>query len=129
MDAALAEASKKRERARAAGDDPVPWVEAIEAARRAESLLGDGEAASEQRERVQAFLAELVHERDAAEAVEKDHRIVERLAAILNDLGVHNDAAKADAEYAAAFRAYGVDLDELDPSTAGRDPCLQPGGC
>ena len=34
----------KRERALAAGGDPVLWVEAIEAARRAESLLGSGDA-------------------------------------------------------------------------------------
>ena len=120
VDLALADASTKRERARAAGADPVPWVEAIEAARRGESLLGGGEAGSEQRERVQAFLADLVRERDAAEAVEKDRRVVERLAAIHNDFGVHNDEAKADAEYASAFRAYGVDLDKLDPKEAGR---------
>ena len=100
--------------------DPVPWVEAIEAARRGESLLGGGDAGSEQRERVQSFLADLVRERDAAEAVEKDSRVVERLAAIHNDFGVHNDEAKADAEYASAFRAYGVDLDKLDPKEAGR---------
>ena len=35
---------------------------------------------------------------------------VERLAGILNDLGVDNDEAKTDAEFSAAFRAYGVDL-------------------
>ena len=45
VDAALSEASKKRDRARDAGGvDPVAWVEAIEAARRAESLLGGGDA-------------------------------------------------------------------------------------
>ena len=43
VDAALADASTKRERALAAGGDPVLWVEAIEAARRAESLLGSGD--------------------------------------------------------------------------------------
>ncbi len=42
VDGALADASKKRERARASGGDPIRWVEAIEAARRAESLLGGG---------------------------------------------------------------------------------------
>ena len=44
IDAALIDASMKRERALAAGGDPVLWVEAIEAARRAESLLGSGDA-------------------------------------------------------------------------------------
>ena len=53
-------------------------------------------------------MAELVGERDAAADVEKDRRMVERLAAIQNDLGVHNDDAKADSEYAAAFHGYGV---------------------
>ena len=118
VDGALAEASKKRESARASGGDPIPWVEAIEAARRAESVLGEHPGKG-LRERVHAFLANLVRERDAAAAAEKDRRIVERLAAIHNDFGVHNDDAKSDAEYAAAFRSYGVDLDELDPVEAG----------
>ena len=126
VDAALADASTETRACPSRRREPIPWVEAIEAARRAESLLGGGAAGSEQRERVQAFLADLVRERDAAEAVEKDRRIVERLAAILNDLGVHNDDAKADAEYAAAFRAYGVDLDELDPTTAGQALAASP---
>jgi eukaryotic-like serine/threonine-protein kinase len=126
VDAALADASRKRERARAGGADPVAWVEAIEAARRAESLLGGGDAGAVLRGRVRAFLADLAREREAAEAAEKDRRIVERLAAIHNDLGVHNDEAKADAEYAAAFRAYGVDLDVLDPAESGRALAASP---
>ena len=127
-DAALDDAAKKRERARAAEGDPVPWVEAIEAARRAESLIA-GEAGAGARQRVRAYLADLVHERDAAEAAEKDRRMVERLAAIHNDVGVHNDPSRADAEYAAAFRAYGVDLDVLEPVAAGRAALREPGGC
>ncbi len=71
-------------------------------------------------------MAELVRERDAAAGVEKDRRMVERLAAIQNDLGVHNDDAKADAEYAAAFRAYGVDLDRMGPAAAGRALAASP---
>ena len=77
-------------------------------------------------DRVRTFLAELVRERDAAEGAEKDRRMVERLAAIQNDLGVHNDVAKADAEYAAAFRAYGVDLDRMEPEAAGRALAASP---
>ena len=123
VDAALAEASTKRDQARRRGGaDPVAWVEAIEAARRAESLLGDG-----RRGRRSCAIGcgpswrPSVRERDAAEAAEKDRRMVERLAAIHNDLGVHNDVEKADAEYAAAFRAYGVDLDRT------RAGCGRPG--
>ena len=66
------------------------------------------------------FLDELVRERETVDAVEKDRRIVERLAAVLNDFGVHSDERKANADYAAAFRAYGVDVDSLDPLAAGR---------
>ena len=46
--------------------------------------------------------------------------MIERLAEIHNDLGVHLDGERADAEYAAAFRNYGVDVDALDPVQAGR---------
>ena len=127
VEAALSEASKKRDQARDAGGvDPVAWVEAIEAARRAESLLGGGDAGAELHDRVRTFMAELARERDAAEAAEKDRRMVERLAAIHNDLGVHNDDAKADAEYAAAFRAYGVDPDRMEPEAAGRALAASP---
>jgi serine/threonine-protein kinase len=126
IDSALADASRKRERARASGGDPVPWVEAIEAARRAEPLLGGGDAGIETRERVRGFLADLVHERDVAVAAERDRHMLERLAAIHNDLGVHNDATQANAEYAAAFRAYGVDLDVQEPAAAGRTLAASP---
>jgi len=127
VDAALSEASRKRDRARdAGGADPVAWVEAIEAARRAESLLGGSDAGPELSERVKGFLAVLARERDAAEGAEKDRRMVERLAAIQNELGVHNDVAKADAEYAAAFRVYGVDLDRTAPEAAGRALATSP---
>jgi serine/threonine-protein kinase len=120
VNAALADSARKREDAIAAGGDPILWVEAIEAARRAETLLAGGDAGLEQKERVRRLLDELMRERAAAEAVEKDRRVVERLAAVLNDFGVHGDEREADSDYAAAFRAYGVDVDSLDPSAAGR---------
>jgi serine/threonine-protein kinase len=127
IDRALAEAAKKRDKARLAnGGDPVAWVEAIEAARRAELLVEGGDSRGDQRERVKDFTAELVRERDAVEDAEKDRRMVERLAAIQNDLGVHNDDRKADAEYAAAFRSYGVDLDQNDPEAAGKALAASP---
>ncbi len=127
VEAALSEASKRRDQARdTGGADPVAWVEAIEAARRAESLVGNEDAGAELQERVRTFLAELARERDGAEDAEKDRRMVERLAAIQNDLGVHNDFVKADAEYAAAFRAYGVDPDRMEPDAAGRALAASP---
>ena len=127
VEEALSEGSKKRDQARDAdGVAPVAWVEAIAAARRAESLLGGGDAGAPLRDRVKAFMAELVRERNAVEAAEKDRRMVERLAAIHNDLGVHNDAAKADADYAAAFRAYGVDPDRMRPEAVGQALAASP---
>jgi eukaryotic-like serine/threonine-protein kinase len=120
VNAALTDSAKKREKAIAAGSDPIRWVEAIEAARRAETLLASSDASPEQKERVRRFLDGLVREREAIEAVDKDRRVVERLASVLNDFGVHGDERKADSDYAAAFRAYGVDVDTLDPSAAGR---------
>ncbi len=127
IDAVLSEASRKRDQARDAGGvDPVAWVQAIEAARRAELLLDGGDVGAEWHDRVRTFVADLVRERDAAAGAEKDRRMVERLAAIQNELGVHNDAAKADAEYAAAFRAYGVDLDRMEPEAAGRALAASP---
>ena len=127
VESALAEASTKRELARDAdGAAPVAWVEAIEAARRAESLLSTGDAGVELHDRVRTFMGDLVRERDMAERAERDRRIVDRLAAIQNDFGVHNDDAKADAEYAAAFRAYGVDVDHFEPGAAGRALAASP---
>ncbi len=120
VNAALADSARKREKAITAGSDPILWVEAIEAARRAETLLTGADATVEQKERVRRFLGELTREREAIEAVEKDRHIGERLAAVLNDFGVHGDERKANADYAAAFRVYGVDVDSLDPLAAGR---------
>jgi serine/threonine-protein kinase len=117
---ALEAAIGKRDQARASGADGATlWVEAIEAARRAESLLSQGEIRPELRGRVASLLEGVLRERADVEAAEKDRRMVERLAEIHNDLGVHGDGERADTEYRAAFRGYGVDLDALDPTTAG----------
>ncbi len=120
VNSALDAASARREQARSATDgEATLWVEAIEAARRAESLLTGREVKSALRDRVRAVLAGIERERDLADAAEKDRRMVERLAGIHNDLGVHGDDRQADAEYLAAFRGYGVDVDALDPADAG----------
>ena len=120
VNSALDDAVKNRDLARlAAGDDPTPWVRAIEAARRAEALVARPEASEDLRTRVRTALAIIEQEKAEAEAAEKDRRMVERLAGVHNDLGVHQDQQKADAEYAAAFRGYGVDVDALEPQEAG----------
>lgn len=116
----LSEAILKREEARAErGRDPSKWVEAVEAAKRAEALANGSAEGAELRARVQFVLADISRERDAVGAVDKDHKTVERLAQIHNDLGVHFDMDTVEAEYSAAFRAYGVDVDALEPAEAG----------
>jgi serine/threonine-protein kinase len=117
---ALEAAARKRAQARSAtSGDATLWVQALEAARRAQALLPKDESNPELRDRVRTALAAIERERHDALAAEKDRHLVERLAGIHNDLGVHRDMKRTDAEYAAAFRGYGVDIDALDPQEAG----------
>ncbi len=96
------------------------WVEAYEAASRARAVLPAGQGSADLRDRVESLLETVTGERNDAELRRRDRRMIERLAEIHNDLGVHLDGERADAEYAAAFRNYGVDVDALDPVQAGR---------
>jgi serine/threonine-protein kinase len=120
IERALDAATAKREaaRAQAAGDSTL-WVEAIEAARRAQALISGRYVGPALRLRANSVLQGIERERDRVEAAEKDRRMVERLAGIHNDLGVHGNDRQADAEYLAAFRSYGVDVDALEPANAG----------
>ena len=101
------------------GGDLSEWELAIEAAKRAEALLVEGESNPEMRGRVENLLTTLGHQRDEATLIVRDRHIVERFATIHNDLGVHLDPERANEEYAAAFRDYGVDVEKLDPQEAG----------
>ena len=94
---AIDDANRKRNRARLAdGDASTHWIEAVEAARRAESLLTRVEGNPELRGRVRSTLESIMRDRDESESSEKDHRIIERLAEIHNDLGEHGDDQRAD---------------------------------
>ena len=55
--------------------------------------------------RVDSLLETVARERNEADLLRRDRRMIERLAEIHNDLGVHLEGERADAEYAAAFRA------------------------
>jgi serine/threonine-protein kinase len=124
---ALDSAAIKRNQARRApGGDRTLWVQAIEAARRAESLLTRSDGDIELRNRVKVVLSSIERERDELESSEKDRRMVERLAEIHNDLGVHHDVKRVDAEYAAAFREYGVDVDAGEPAASGAKLAASP---
>jgi serine/threonine-protein kinase len=82
-------------------------AEALASAQRANGLLDQGPAHAELRQRVQALVAELLQ-------AERDRRMTARLEqARLSQASVkdgHFDLAAADAEYAAAFREYGIDV-------------------
>ncbi len=128
VNGAMFEAERRRQAARVAAVDQAAarWVEAIEAARRAEALAagmpGDPELLLRAREAVEA----IARERDDTIAAEKDRRMVERLVAIHDDLGVHMDWARAESEYAAAFRDYGVDVEAAGAREAGERLAASP---
>lgn len=127
VDKALAEAGLRLDQARSApAYDRATWVEAIEAARRAELLLARGESKPDQRRQVRDLLAAIAGEHVEAEAAEEDRRMVERLARIHVDMTFHLNRAREDAQYAAAFRDYGIDVDALSPAEAGARIAARP---
>jgi eukaryotic-like serine/threonine-protein kinase len=116
----LDEATRKAALAQTApGGESGRWIEAIEAVRRAEAILAQNQGSAEVAARLRAVGALINRERMEAESVGKDRRTVERLVQIHDDLGVHGESARAEAEWAAAFRDYGVDLEALVPAEAG----------
>ena len=118
--AALGETSLQLGRARAASEGELtPWVEATQASKRAEALLARPEVGPELRREIEDLVATVARERDQAEARAKDRRLLQGLVAIHTDIGLHLDYRRADREYAAAFREYGVDVDGLAPADAG----------
>jgi eukaryotic-like serine/threonine-protein kinase len=117
---ALHAAALKLGEARSDPGDPTVWVEAYEAASRARALLPRRQCTADLCDRVDSLLATVSRERTDADLKRRDRRMLERLAEIHNDLGVHLDGERADAEYATAFRHYGVDIDALDPVKSGR---------
>jgi len=122
---ALAEAERLRGQAQIAGDDnKVKWFEAVVAATRARDLLAEGEADQALRQRVDDVLAGLVREQAAAPEqaaeMERDRKLLGELEAIRGNRSEHNDPKRTDTDYAAAFRAFGIDLDQLGPEEAGK---------
>jgi tetratricopeptide (TPR) repeat protein/serine/threonine protein kinase len=113
---ALAEATLLRGKARAGPvEDLATWSAALAAARRAEGLLEQGEGSEELLGQVRQLLAEL-------NAEEKDRRLVARLEEVrlqMSDVKEEQfDIARADADYEALFREYGLEVDVLPPEEA-----------
>ncbi len=118
--AAMREASLLLGRARAAPEgEMTSWAEATQAARRAEGLLARREIGPDLRREILDLVAMIDGGRDRAERRSKDRRARDRLASIHADISLHLDYGRADREYAAAFREYGVDVSRLPPDDAG----------
>ena len=120
---ALAEAERLRAEAQVAPPDEVgEWGEALSAARRAESLLAQGETDATTRARVTALLAlidrQQVEARDRSSRLAADRALLAHLESVRGDRAVHNDLKRADTEYAAAFRKAGLDFMSVGPSQA-----------
>jgi eukaryotic-like serine/threonine-protein kinase len=121
---ALAEAELLRGQAQSAAlGDMAKWSEALGAARRARDLLAEGAADDGLQTRVTAALADVARERGAAQKraaeIERDRKLLGELETIRTGRTEHWDPKQADAEYTAAFRAFGLDLDQFDPQEAG----------
>ncbi len=123
---ALEEASLLRGQARSGANDPARWTEALAAARRAQAILTQGEAGNGLSGRVLAMLTAIAGERASAELAERDRRLVDRLAEIHSDFADHLDQGKMEAQYVAAFRDIGIDVDALDPAEAGARIAARP---
>jgi eukaryotic-like serine/threonine-protein kinase len=121
---ALAEAERFHGEAQSAAlGDLAKWSAALGAAQRARDLLAEGEADNALRERVTAVMVDLEREQGVAQEraadLERDRKLLGELETIRTARSEHWDPKQADAGYAAAFRAFGLDLDQLDPQEAG----------
>ena len=101
------------------GSDLADWVRALEAGRRAEASLDEGEPDPGTRVALRSYLETMRREGRVAEAGAADRRVVERLAECRLSFGEHYDRSRNDALFAAAFREYGIDVKVMDPAKAG----------
>jgi tetratricopeptide (TPR) repeat protein len=119
---ALDEAARLWVQARADETDRAGWAEALSAARRAEGLLAAGTGDADLHRRVQELGFTLEQEAAAAqardEAAATDRHLLDRLAEIRSQRGDEFSKADTDADYARAFRDYGIDVEVLNPAEA-----------
>jgi serine/threonine-protein kinase len=118
--AALHEASLLLSRARAATEGEMNvWVEATQAAKRAERLLDGPAIGPELQLEIRELVATVNRERQGIEEQSKNRRTIERLGSIHTDIALDLDYVRADREYATTFGEYGLDVDRLTPDAAG----------
>src|SRR5262249_28317120 len=98
------------------------WAEAVAAAQRAAELAKGGEVGVELQQRVADLNAQLAQE---AHEVERDRLALDRLAEIrIKRAEVRTDGfdfGSAVPAYAQALRDYGLDVESLEPETAGAE--------
>ena len=103
--------------------DLAKWSEARAAIQRARDLLTEGEADDALQHQSDNQLARLEHEQAAVQEVavelERDRKLLGQLDTIRAGGPGDSGPKQVDAEYAEAFRAFGIDLDQLDPGEAG----------
>ena len=137
----LSKATLLRGQAKAAPvGDVGKWTEALAVAQKAEASLQTGEPSNVLRQRVADLIRTLESERDDAEQkaseAEKDRKLFARIEAIRVDFVDADEVwyedrssespELADAAYVAAFREFGVDVDQVEPADAGELLRLRP---
>jgi len=125
VDDALDEAARLRGEAQSAPpEDDARWGEAVAAAKQAQALATQGEPDKALRARVSALLAQLDRERAAAHEkagrLAAERALLAELQLIRDSRGDHGEAKRTDAEYAAALRKAGIDVDASGPEQAAR---------
>jgi tetratricopeptide (TPR) repeat protein/tRNA A-37 threonylcarbamoyl transferase component Bud32 len=108
----------------APADDLTNWNKALEAGRRAETSLNDGEKDPVAQEQLHSFLENLQSEgRTAAgraDQMRADRQILNRISESHMAFGEHYDRTRLDALFTRAFQDYGIDIKVLEPAEAGR---------
>ncbi|MBI1852152.1 MAG: protein kinase [Planctomycetes bacterium] len=98
------------------------WAEAVAAARSASALARPDESDLDTLGRVAKLLAQAESSEKNARADDdrraRDRRMIEQLDHIEERFTILTDLVPLDAEWAAAFREYGLDLDTMDPDEA-----------
>ncbi len=122
---ALADAARFQGEAMSAPSDELgKWGEAVEAVKRAEALLAQGEADALSQRRVADRLAQIDREqakvREKTDRMKADRILLAELESIRGDRAVHNELHRTNGEYAAAFRKAGLDFDKVGPVEAAR---------
>jgi serine/threonine-protein kinase len=111
---ALGEARLRRDEAERARDDGARWLAALDAAHAVERLAVD--ARDEPTRHQITRLVQAVEA--AAEAAEADQKLLDSVVDIRSAKADGRDGSASDADYAAAFRQAGYDVDLIGPEAA-----------